>query len=75
MTTETGWCIEHRDSPASRPLYLYATRGSFSGWDWSDDHLTAVRFTRREDAEAVAAAHFPVTSHRIAEHAWDDGRA
>ena len=46
---EFAWVIERGDSQPSAPTY-------WSGHDdrWSQDHMDAVRFSRKQDAERVA---------------------
>lgn len=56
---ETAWLVERTDAPA--PLYM---SGRLT---WSESANDAVRFARREDAEAFA----PVgAAFRVCEHAW-----
>lgn len=67
-SSEAGWLIEDADSRASKPAYL-----SFSGRvvEWVLDHNKAIRFARREDAEAFALMwNGTVDGLRIAEHQW-----
>ena len=62
--SETGWVIERGDSGPSGPTY-------WAGLDdkWSQDHLDAIRFARKLDAERVSARiHWP--NNRICEHMW-----
>jgi hypothetical protein len=66
--TETGWVLEHETSEPCAPRYLSTC--PLKGYVWSPDHLKALRFARREDAEAVAANVYPASRHRVAEHAW-----
>lgn len=63
VAEETGWVIERADSDASRPLY-------FAGKNWEYDNLKAIRFARREDAQAMSSYMFPGEPHRIADHMW-----
>lgn len=63
---ETGWVIESSMSEPAQPLYLSKIR--VDGVPvWSSDHMSAMRFARKEDAERVEFAY----NVRIAEHAWD----
>src|SRR5207247_643095 len=62
--SETGWCIEHGEARA--PKYLSVLDGH---WNWNPDHLKALRFSRRADAEMVATMVNEVD--RIAEHSWE----
>ena len=55
----TGWVIEHRNSEVSKPYY-FAGPGK-----WSYNHLDAVRFARKEDADK-----FNTDGDRVAAHAW-----
>src|SRR6185312_3151035 len=60
---EFGWVIERGDSSPSSPTY-------WSGPDyWSQDHMDAVRFSRKQDAERVACR-LHGGHHRICEHGW-----
>lgn len=65
---ESGWVIERGDSPGFEPLY-YAPQTD-AGWD--KDHLLALRFARKQDAEVIVAAYCLDDEHgvRIAEHGW-----
>jgi hypothetical protein len=66
--TESGWVIEHRESDPSAPLYLtvYSER-----WDWTKNHMLAIRFAREVDARIVAEViHGRAHSHRFCEHQW-----
>ena len=60
---ETGWVIEREDSEPSRPMY-------YAGFEWDYDHLKAMRFARKEDAQTMCRYMFPGEPHRIADHAW-----
>lgn len=60
---EIGWVIEREDSEPSRPMY-------YAGIEWSYDSLKAIRFARKEDAEAMCRYMFPGEPHRIADHMW-----
>lgn len=60
---EFGWVIERGDSQPSAPTY-------WSGPDrWSQSHMDAVRFVRKQDAESVASR-LGQGYHRVAEHSW-----
>lgn len=60
-----AWCIERGDSSPSTPTY-------WSGPDyWSQDHMDAVRFLRKQDAERVACR-LGQGYHRVCEHGWSD---
>ena len=62
-TIETGWVIELGTSDPSDPSYWVG------GVAWSKYSLQAVRFCRKEDAEAVCR-HLPGINNRICEHQW-----
>ncbi len=73
MTEESGWVIEHGESETFKPLYWRGDNHESrpEGDDnifnpWSYDHLQAVRFARKEDAEKVKF----LSEVRICEHAW-----
>lgn len=76
---ETGWVIELGESEPSRPAYWTGPSENPAHWPFglfSDDNLKAVRFARKEDAQAVAnrtkaCAHDDTRCHfRIADHMW-----
>lgn len=62
-TAETGWVIECEDSDPAAPLY-------WAGKDWSEDHMTAVRFARKIDAQRLHFHLMPDTDVRICAHEW-----
>jgi hypothetical protein len=62
---ETGWLIERRMQLP--PEYLYVP--DWSGFQWTQDSLKALRFSRREDAEQVAHI-FENDDVYITEHQW-----
>lgn len=68
-STEFGWLIEDGNSKPSAPSYICITgRQSI---DWTKDNVKALRFSRREDAQAfVRYALAGISSHRIALHGW-----
>lgn len=70
--TETAWLIEDASSSTSRPRYFSAS-GPDDAPAFSEDPLQALRFARRDDAEAFArmssGAGWRVEA-RIAEHAF-----
>ena len=74
-TPEYGWLIEVNNSELSLPVYFAGlTRsdrpnGETLDFSWSFNHIEAVRFCRRQDAEKVVGNY----GHRIVEHVWDDG--
>lgn len=59
---ETGWVIERGDSRPSAPAY-------WAGDAWSQDHLDAIRFVRKLDAERVSAR-MTYPNNRVCEHIW-----
>jgi hypothetical protein len=71
--TQYAWVIEEGATQPCTPSYWCGVDG------FSDDHNDAVRFARKQDAEAVAAylekegprfvGHVPP---RVAEHGWDE---
>lgn len=76
---ETGWVIELGESEPSHPSYWMGPAERPAEWPfgmWSDKHLKAVRFSRKEDAEAVVkiitllAGDDSRAQFRIAEHCW-----
>ena len=66
---ESGWVIERGDSEVSRPRY-------WRGNGWSYDHMDAIRYARKIDAERTASGfdedgRLPLDEpHRICEHGW-----
>lgn len=68
-TEEFAWIIEHRSSQPCSPMY-------WAGNGWEADHMRAVRFARKLDAERTAAGFdeddpLPHEGpHRICEHGW-----
>ena len=63
METEFAWVIERGDTPPSAPAYWTGGEG------WSQDHMDAVRFARKQDGEKVAY-HFRQPNCRVCEHGW-----
>ena len=72
---EYGWLIEANSSEVHSPAYfaglMHSDRpnGETIDFAWTNNHLDAVHFSRKRDAEVVAGNY----GHRIAEHVWDDG--
>lgn len=65
-TEEFGWVIERGDSETCAPTY-------WAGPDrWSQDHMDAIRFSRKCDGERVACR-IGQGYHRVCEHGWIDG--
>lgn len=62
---ESGWVVESSMSKPAQPLYLSKIR--VDGVPvWSSDHMDAIRFARKQDAERIEFAY----AVRIAEHGW-----
>lgn len=61
MTTEPAWLLEKSDPPE----YLCIDSGYFK---WTQDASKALRFSRREDGEAMAT--IVEDANRIIEHQW-----
>lgn len=60
-----AWLIEH----ALRPGPLY-----YAGVEWSTDHMKAIRYSRREDAQRAIMG-LPDGGHLIGvavQHGWSD---
>lgn len=69
---ETGWLIEREDSPPSGPRYWAAgQRESERSSAWTENHMHAIRFARKLDAERVAERTMKGTAVRVCEHMWD----
>ena len=58
-----GWVIERGDSQVSAPTYWAGPEY------WSQNHMDAIRFMRKEDGERVACK-LGQGYHRVCEHAW-----
>jgi hypothetical protein len=72
MNDTTGWLLE-RPSGTGAPLYHSLTVGH--PWE-TPDHLKALRFARKEDAEAFIAAGFSgEDEYNVVEHMWCAQRA
>lgn len=68
VNVEGGWLIEDAESPASAPRYF---TGTIEGPVFQPDHLAAMRFARKEDAEAFALmSSGTLAGVRIAFHEW-----
>jgi hypothetical protein len=65
--TETGWLVEKRG--LGRPYWLTAYLGQLT---FSADANDAIRFSRRQDAEAIIAELYDQDSHVATEHQWGD---
>ena len=69
MSRETGWVIEHNNSPVHSPQYFAGVEWHDQegiSLKWSGNHLEAIRFKREEDAKNCLL----VVGHRICEHGW-----
>lgn len=68
LKVEGGWLIEDGESPVSAPTYF---KGDAEGPSFTPDHLAALRFARKEDAEAFALmTSGSLDGVRIAFHEW-----
>lgn len=69
---EFAWVIEHGNSPVSQPLYWTAGLPikELPPRHWHSNHLEAIRFARKEDAEKIATALLEGVPVRICEHGW-----
>jgi hypothetical protein len=64
--TVFAWVIEDANSHPSRPLY-------WSGYhEWDQDHMKAIRFSRRIDAIRLARSVFCENDYRVCEHGWEE---
>ena len=63
---KSGWVIEGAWSEVSAPSYWCGSSA------WSEDHMRALRFARKEDAEQAAFFMLDGMNIRIAEHIWTD---
>ena len=62
--TEYGWVIEGGWTSTDKPEYWVGSSA------WSDNHLRALRFSRRQDAQQAADLMLSGVNVRICEHAW-----
>ena len=70
MSDETGWIIENEDPP------VYHTISGDHDEHWTSDVNKALRFARKEDAEAyIDHVGWTVPPIRAAEHMWPIPRA
>lgn len=65
MTAESGWVIEQGASEPCAPLYWIGSGA------WVSNHMEAIRFARKVDAEQAALMMLDGINVRIAEHIWD----
>lgn len=71
MTDEIGWVIERADSEPSAPKYWAAGQQDPQRTSaWTSNHMQAIRFARKLDAERVAERAMKGIDVRICEHAW-----
>lgn len=69
--TESGWVIERADSDAAEPKYWAAgQREAERSSAWTSNHMEAIRFARKDDAEKVARRIMRGVGVRICEHQW-----
>ena len=65
---EGGWVIENQSSEPCKPNYWGGKH------DWTEEHLKATRFMRKEDAESMAEyltfMEDETYNHRVAYHEW-----
>lgn len=73
LLEQFAWVLERDDSPVSEPHYWAAgqidpTRSSA----WTFNHMAAIRFARREDAQAVADRLMKKAgvNVRVCDHLW-----
>ena len=71
LDDESGWLIERADSSAAEPWYWAAgQRDAERSSAWTQNHMEAIRFARKDDAEKVARRLFKDIEVRICEHGW-----
>jgi hypothetical protein len=68
---ELAWLIEHGDSATSEPRYWAAGQTDANRSSaWTFNHMEAIRFARKVDAEKVVRRIMKGVPVRIAEHGW-----
>jgi hypothetical protein len=68
---ETGWLIERGDSDPAKPWYWAAgQRDAERSSAWTQNHMQAIRFARKDDAEKVQRRLFKDIAVRVAAHEW-----
>ena len=73
MAEELGWLIERGDSEVAEPKYWAGTdRDPQRSSAWTSNHMEAIRFARRDDAEKVAKRALGGIGVRICDHIWAD---
>lgn len=73
LRDETGWVLEHSDSPTSAPRYWAAGQvDPLRSSAWTENHMAAIRFARSVDAQAVADRLMKKAgvAVRVCEHQW-----
>lgn len=65
---KTGWLIESNHVDGTP--HWFALGAEFENGDWTKDSVKALRFARRQDAEAYISD-IGWTSAVATEHAWD----
>jgi hypothetical protein len=71
MSDESGWLIERADSSPAEPKYWAAgQREAERSSAWTSNHMEAIRFARKDDAEKVASRIMKGIVVRICEHGW-----
>ena len=68
VTEQAGWVIEGAWSETSRPDYWVGSSA------WSTDHMKALRFARKQDAQQAADLMLDGINYRICEHVWIESR-
>lgn len=75
MADQSAWLIEFKPSVSRTPVYWGRTDCSEDGvLGMTPDHDAALRFTRKQDAEAVIE-HYGWTEAFASEHMWCEPRA
>ena len=67
---EVAWLIELKQSVSRTPTWYGETDEGVLGW--TSDHMKAIRFSRKWDAEKVMDD-IGVSEAFVCEHAWDGG--
>ncbi len=69
-----AWVIVHRASPPGAPIYWTGARHRAMQWSNPGEWEQAIRFSRKEDAEAIAifaGFYEPNPTHLIEEHGFE----
>ena len=72
MASEIGWLIELKPNVATSPTWYGENEEGVIGW--TRDHMLAVRFSRKDDAERIIQCE-GLTGAFACEHAWGGGRS